>query len=54
MLSKSSDEMDILLRSRANSTVVTAFGEVQTNEEAQGSVRHNANTRWNASFSIAS
>ena len=36
MLSKtdlSSDEMDTLRRSRAPSTVVTAIGEVQTNEE---------------------
>ena len=38
MLSKkdlSSDETDTLRRSRTPSTVVTANGEVQTNEEAQ-------------------
>ena len=38
MLSKkdlSSDEMDTLRRSRNPTTVVTANGEVQTNEEAQ-------------------
>ena len=38
MLSKkdlSSDEMDLLRRSRNRTTVVTANGEVQTNEEAQ-------------------
>ena len=38
MLSKkglSSDEMDTLRRSRTHTTVVTANGEVQTNEEAQ-------------------
>ena len=37
MLSKkdlSSDEMDTLRRSRTPTTVVTANGEVQTNEEA--------------------
>ena len=31
----SSDEMDTLRRSRTHTTVVTASGEVQTNEEAQ-------------------
>ena len=38
MLSKkdlSSDEMDTLWRSRTPTTVVTANGEVQTNEQAQ-------------------
>ena len=38
MLSKkvlSSDEMETLRRSRNTTTVVTASGEVQTNEEAQ-------------------
>ena len=42
MLSKkdlSSDEMETLRRSRAPTTVVTANGEVQTNEEAQVYVR---------------
>ena len=41
MLSKwdlSSDEMDILRRSRIPTTVVTPSGEVHTNEEAQENV----------------
>ena len=43
MLSKKdlrSDEMDTLRRSRTPATVVTANGEVQTNEEAQVHVHH--------------
>ena len=63
MLSKkdlSSDELDTLRRSRNPTMVVTATGEVQTNEEAQTGVRsrsrfvrHRAVTRRNASSSFA-
>ena len=62
MLSKkglSPDEMDTLRRSRTPAKVVTAIGEVQTNEEATSvcarsrSVCHSAITQRNASRSIA-
>ena len=61
MLSKkdlSSDEMDILRKSRTPTTWVFENGEVQTNEETQvhvsrsRSVRHSAITRRNISSSI--